>query len=471
MNISNFFCKKLYLSSCLVCIIGFNSCAEKSIDNMALSGTWLISIFTSDVGKVQTIMQFDVTEEKSAGKYAFQAYTEKNTDSKILGFWKAHAGRLIGSNFKHGSLMRITSGVLTNNDSLSGVLVTPFGNYYVNGTIKNDTLNGLLSNGKHETIGKIEGSKGLPKLPIHNYNAILDSVISITHNKLYDPSLMHAEGWTNFINEMKRVADFSQDDAAFIMAFFYYDHKFLPFSHYALYHPLDEQDKKVIPVEKFVELDEKNQKTVCMKISSFSGTAAEMDSAFSVISAKGYDHLIIDLRNDPGGSVEAGMAFARHLVKDTLYGGVFLTGKYFAHHTELPAPKTYDHFLHFTEANYDLLISGISQYDGICLVVIPRQPVFRGKIDILINGQTASTCEPIIYALKRYHLARLVGERSAGAMLNGEFFPVMDGYKLFLPTATYYTADGYKIDKNGVEPDVKVKSDEALDVVLQKSNK
>ncbi len=53
-------------------------------------------------------------------------------------------------------------------------------------------------------------------------------------------------------------------------------------------------------------------------------------------------------------------------------------------------------------------------------------------------------------------------------MLNGETFSLGEGYSLTLPTATYYTADGYKIDQQGVSPDIATGTRDALDVTLDK---
>ena len=71
-----------------------------------------------------------------------------------------------------------------------------------------------------------------------------------------------------------------------------------------------------------------------------------------------------------------------------------------------------------------------------------------------------------MYAFKHRKRAIVVGETTAGAMLTGEEFDLGNGFKLFLPTADYYAADGYRIDQKGVTPDIEVKQDEALEYVL-----
>ena len=87
---------------------------------------------------------------------------------------------------------------------------------------------------------------------------------------------------------------------------------------------------------------------------------------------------------------------------------------------------------------------------------------------VRIAGRTASTCEPIVYALQQHHLATIVGQRTAGAMLNGESFTAGDGFVVTVPTATYYASDGFRIDRQGVTPDIAVpETGDALEYALQ----
>ena len=160
------------------------------------------------------------------------------------------------------------------------------------------------------------------------------------------------------------------------------------------------------------------------------------------------------------------MAFATNVADTTFYGGVFLTQRYFEDHQSPPNVEEYTGFPHFTAANYDLLMEGIHNTKGVCLKIIPQQQTYNGKMYILTNGNTASTCEPIVYAFKHRKRAIVVGETTAGAMLTGEEFDLGNGFKLFLPTADYYAADGYRIDQKGVTPDIEVKQEEALEYVL-----
>ena len=222
-----------------------------------------------------------------------------------------------------------------------------------------------------------------------------------------------------------------QDDLEMVFAFFYYAGK-LPFSHFALMRlPPEEKDAEEKPAKQ-VSLEEKSRETVYMKIKSFGGTAAEMDSVFSIVLNKNYKNLVVDLRDNPGGSVEAGMKFARYVTDSAFYGGVFLTQKWFDKHQSAPNINDYSKLPHFSEANFDLIIKGIHQQEGLCLEIVPETSRYRGNLFILTNSGTASTCEPIVYGLKQQKRAVIVGEKTAGAMLNGEFFLLKDGSQRFV---------------------------------------
>lgn len=424
-----------------------------------------MEITTHDAGQIQTVMNFSASAGAEKDQYAVEAYTRKNEDRIIIGFWKSLLARTFSSTFKHGSLMHIEKAAYAR-DSVNGIIITPFGNFYYRSKVQDGKIQGTLQNGKHEVVGYVSGTKGMPKLPLRDYNALTKEVLATASSKLYDPALLQQPQWQEFSRQMTKLSSKVQDDAAYEMGFFYYAGK-LPFSHFYLFRLQENAGQNMTP-DRNVETAEKGAGTLYMKISSFSGSAQEMDSTFNAIAKKNYNTLIVDLRDNPGGSIEAGMPFMQHLIPDSITGGVFLTQKYFAAHKELPKPAEYNRFRHFSDASYDLLISGIWQYPAMCLVAKPKAPKFNGKVYILVNGNTASTCEPIVYLMKEYHLATIVGEKTAGAMLNGEHFKLRDGFTMVIPTATYYTADGYKIDRNGVQPDVPTKSDAALDYVLQK---
>jgi carboxyl-terminal processing protease len=77
---------------------------------------------------------------------------------------------------------------------------------------------------------------------------------------------------------------------------------------------------------------------------------------------------------------------------------------------------------------------------------------------VLINGGSRSGKEVVAYGVKKWKLATLVGERTAGAVLAGGIYCLDDGGLLYLASGGV-TVDGEVLEGKGVEPDVRVAFD------------
>jgi carboxyl-terminal processing protease len=77
---------------------------------------------------------------------------------------------------------------------------------------------------------------------------------------------------------------------------------------------------------------------------------------------------------------------------------------------------------------------------------------------LLVNGGSRSGKEGFAYGVKKHHLARLVGERTAGGVLFGTPICLSDGALLWLAVSDA-RVDGEKLEGVGVEPDVAVPFD------------
>lgn len=77
---------------------------------------------------------------------------------------------------------------------------------------------------------------------------------------------------------------------------------------------------------------------------------------------------------------------------------------------------------------------------------------------VLINRGSRSGKEAVAYGIKKHRLARLVGERTGGAVVAGGVFCLDDGAVLYLASAAV-TVDGEVLEGKGVEPDLAVPFD------------
>jgi carboxyl-terminal processing protease len=80
---------------------------------------------------------------------------------------------------------------------------------------------------------------------------------------------------------------------------------------------------------------------------------------------------------------------------------------------------------------------------------------WRKPVIVLINEGSRSGKEAVAFSLQQHGIARLVGERTAGAVLGGRCFLLSDRSILYLAVADI-RVDGQRLEGQGVAPDVVV---------------
>jgi carboxyl-terminal processing protease len=163
-----------------------------------------------------------------------------------------------------------------------------------------------------------------------------------------------------------------------------------------------------------------------IRLSGFSdSTIAELNEAARTLiadSGQALNGIVLDLRDNPGGVLQAAIGVADIFLRD----GLIVRGNgriRQAHFEEYARPG-------------DLL-------EGVPLAV-------------LINGGSASGSEIVAGALKDHGRARLIGERSYGKGSVQSVVPLGAGSALKLTTAHYLTPSGATINERGIEPDMVV---------------
>jgi carboxyl-terminal processing protease len=161
-----------------------------------------------------------------------------------------------------------------------------------------------------------------------------------------------------------------------------------------------------------------------LRITSFSETTAP-DVVRAVSRLKrdnpdGIKGLVLDLRNNPGGVLEAGVAVA----DDFLDAGVIVTAD----------GRT-------PEARFRMDATPGDLIDGAPLVV-------------LVNGGSASASEIVAGALKDHGRAILVGRRTYGKGSVQTVMPLSHGGAVKLTTSRYFTPSGASIHGKGIVPDI-----------------
>lgn len=153
-------------------------------------------------------------------------------------------------------------------------------------------------------------------------------------------------------------------------------------------------------------------------------TTEQFVAAMDDLKAKGMESLIIDLRDNPGGSLETTIDMLDTLLPKGTY--TYLVDKY----------GNRENYKGTHAASYD--------YPTV----------------VLVNENSASASELFSGAMHDYNKATIVGTTTFGKGIVQQIFSLKDGTGMKVTMAKYYTPNGVCIHKTGIEPDVVVELDE-----------
>ena len=166
-----------------------------------------------------------------------------------------------------------------------------------------------------------------------------------------------------------------------------------------------------------------------VRVAQFSETTGdEMEAALKSLRKRNgapLRGLVLDMRNNPGGVLEAAVAVA----DDFLDSGVIVTAK------------------------------GRTPESKFEMDATPGDALGGAPIVILVNGGSASAAEIVAGALKDNHRAKLVGRTTFGKGSVQTVMPLSDDRAIKLTTSLYYTPSGASINHTGIAPDVELERD------------
>ena len=183
-----------------------------------------------------------------------------------------------------------------------------------------------------------------------------------------------------------------------------------------------------------------------LRITQFSETTGrDLAHAFESLETKnGADlqALVLDLRNNPGGVLDAAVEVSDAFLEDGLI--VSADGR-------------------IDEARF-----AMSAHAG--------DLMHGGPIAVLVNGGSASASEIVAGALKDHHRALIMGSHTYGKGSVQTVMPLSNGRAIKLTTSRYYTPSGEAIHEGGILPDVALQADadevpiEAGDALLERDS-
>ena len=142
------------------------------------------------------------------------------------------------------------------------------------------------------------------------------------------------------------------------------------------------------------------------------------------------DGLVIDLRNNPGGILQAAVEASDALLTEGLI--VYTEGR---------------------------IQSSRLRFNASAGEVMPDTPIV-----VLINGGSASASEIMAGALQDHKRAVIMGTQSFGKGSVQTVIPLDETHAIKMTTARYYTPDGRSIQAKGIRPDIEVKPAELTEL-------
>lgn len=158
-------------------------------------------------------------------------------------------------------------------------------------------------------------------------------------------------------------------------------------------------------------------------ISSFEGnTKTQFEKAYDELEEKGIKSLIIDIRNNGGGIVDEALGIA-----------------------ELMTDKD------------DILLIEKDKNENEIVTKSSKEKKINMPIVLLVNEYSASASEILAGILKEnVDNATLIGNKTYGKGVIQTLYPLSDNSGLKITTDEYFTPNHNKINKVGVEPDIKI---------------
>lgn len=179
-----------------------------------------------------------------------------------------------------------------------------------------------------------------------------------------------------------------------------------------------------------VSYEMKEDKIGYIKIEEFDGvTAEQVEDAINDLNEQGMESIIIDLRDNPGGRLDA----LKHIA------GMFLEEDKLLIYSKTKDGTRTDYYTEKEDIKLDI------------------------PMVVLVNEESASAAEAFSGAMQCYERAEIVGTTTFGKGIMQSIFPLEDGSALKITIGKYYLPNDENIHKIGITPDYEVENPEDSD--------
>lgn len=179
-------------------------------------------------------------------------------------------------------------------------------------------------------------------------------------------------------------------------------------------------------------------------------TSQQFKMAVDDLESQGMEKLIVDLRDNPGGLLDAVVEILAYVLPEDKMNGMLVStadkdgkgDRFFCKDGKIQY-----------ESDYRQPNSGYPKDDDHEIEV---------PLAVLVNGNSASASEVFTGAIQDYEAGVVVGTQTFGKGIVQSLLPLGDGTAIKLTTAHYYTPSGFDLHGVGLAPDVEVELDEEL---------
>lgn len=182
--------------------------------------------------------------------------------------------------------------------------------------------------------------------------------------------------------------------------------------------------RAIIAIESVKDAEMMTDNIGYVRITQFNNpTASDLKAALADLEEQGMEALVLDLRNNPGGLLNAAIEVAQQFL---------------------------------SRGDLVVFTQGRDGRMGHRYTARERNPRLNFPMVVLINEGSASASEIVAGALQDHQRAILVGEKTFGKGSVQSVLPLDNGSALRITTARYYTPSERVIDERGIEPDITV---------------
>lgn len=305
-----------------------------------------------------------------------------------------------------------------------------------------------------------------------DFSSVPKFIQSTLRSNIYDPAVMETAAFKQIEQQVAHLAASARTREDFITDFNKLWHEG-PFSHVRM----DQARQSAEQIAGF--LDSMNvggggaqltwqEDIAVLTVNTMMGrdTIEQIQAAYKEIQSRNTRALIIDLRNNEGGTF-AVRPLVGHLLSTPLEAGCFLSQTWARQHRQPPSADQLRALPPWQGWSLRSFWDDVAEKGVLRIVFEPLNPGYKGKTYLLTSRKTASAAELAASAIQLSGRAQIIGEKTAGKMLSQKMFDLPQRLQLSLPIADYYAAKFGRIEGEGISPDIRIDSSKALEKALE----